>query len=413
MFPCNHWMKPEEANKLLDNLQNLLMKNPIIGTNYNDLKEKGEVLDRIIAITENRATVVIEYRVDDKYNTAFWMNRYPFLKQEEYTPGKKHRVVVSLSGDELSTVLPSRAWRDFRYMVKSFPDITEDPRYGCTSYEGNDGREHVYWKILDDIDETKKTSAIIGFNEKYRFKKLADTYYYDRNSAFTYSLMNCILPDMEHPVLLNPDPIRGIQKVNSDEIGYWWNPNQLCYMASEKVGNIIFKRLPRDSEIIKQLSHWGDYYYQKKAKYPSGTKEHAQAKDTLNITIGYMQRKNPFYRISTITYCNRLMMKAIRDCNGKAVYWNTDGLITDGPIDSFTLSPKLGDWKIERHGGFYMDGFTYQLEGDDPVQRGIPKGWYKRFQEINGRKFDLSKDTCPDERYNIYVFQGGRFKGVK
>lgn len=60
-----------------------------------------------------------------------------------------------------------------------------------------------------------------------------------------------------------------------------------------------------------------------------------------------------------------------------------------------------------------MDGFTYQLEGDDPVQRGIPKGWYKRFQEINGRKFDLSKDTCPDERYNIYVFQGGRFKGVK
>lgn len=412
MFPCNHWMKPEEANILLDTLQSKFFKVIVQGKNYLTLKEEGEVLDRVIAVTENRASVVIEYRIDDKLNSDFWEKRYPCLKQDEFTPGKKHRVTVSLSGDEPSTVIPSRAWRDFRFMVRNFPDISDDHKFGCTPYEGADGREHIYWKILDDVDETKKTSAIIGFNPKYRFRHIDDTYYYDRNSAFTYSLMNCILPDMKHPVLLDHDPVRGVKRCAPDEIGYWWNPDQLCYMASEKVGNIIFKRLPDDDIIRKELRHWGEYYYLKKKKYPSGTKEHKQAKDTLNITIGYMQRKNPFFRISTITYCNRLMMKAIRDCQGKAIYWNTDGLITDGPISCFKLSPDMGDWKIEKHGGFYMDGITYQLDGEDPVQRGIPKGWYKRFKEVNGRDFDLSKDAVPDERYNLYKYKDGKFTEV-
>lgn len=413
MFPCNHWLKPMEANVLLSNLEDKLGKKPVIGEKYADLKEKGEVLDSLVAITENRSTVVIEYRIDEKLKGKFWQDRFPFLKEQEYTPGKKHRLTVSLSGDEPTTVNPQRAWRDFKFMVPDFPDIDDNPLYGARRYYDADDRQHVCWDCLGDEDPTKKTSAIIGFNKNYRFRHLDDTYYYDRNSAFTYSLMNCVLPDMNQLVWMGKDPVTDIKRVGEDEIGYWWNTKELCYMASERVGNIIFKRLDRSSDIVRELKHWGEFYYEKKAKYPSGTKQHKQAKDTLNITIGYMQRKNPFYRISTITYCNRLMMQAIRDTKGRTIYWNTDGLVTDGAVDCFTLSPKLGDWKIERHGGFYMDGITYQMEGEDPVQRGIPKGWYKEFERRNGRKFDLEKDKLPDETYNIYRFENGKFEEVK
>lgn len=412
MFPCNHWLKPSEANELLDNLQFKLGKKIINGKKYSSLKEEGEWLDSIVAITENRSTVIIEYRIDDRLNSQFWKDRFSFLSREEYHPGKKHRVTVSLSGDDPVHVNPTRAWRDFKFMVPDFPDIDKIPEYGATEYYDHEGCQHIYWTCLDDIDPTKKTAALIGYNPKYRFKHIDDTYYYDRNSAFTYSLMKCELPDMKKRVWMSEDPVAGVKRCASDEIGYWWNPTSLCYMASERVGNIIFKKLPRDSKLIQELAHWGDYYYTKKNKYPSGTKQHKQAKDTLNITIGYMQRKNPFYRISAITYCNLMMMKAIRDCKGKAIYWNTDGIITEGAIDCFPLSTKLGDWKIEKHGGFYMDGITYQLEGDNPVQRGIPKGWYRRFEELNGRKFDLEKDKLPDESYNIVVFENNRFKEV-
>lgn len=413
MFPCNHWLKANEANLLLSHLEDELGKKPVYGEKYLDLKEKGEVLDSIVAITENRATVVIEYRIDDRLNTPFWKKRYPFLNDSAYSIGKKHRVVVSLSGDEPTTVNPTRAWRDFKFMVPHFPDIDKDGAYGATEYYDGDGRQHIWWKCLDDIDVTKKTSALIGFNPKYRFRHIDNTYYYDRNSAFTYSLMNCELPDMTKRVWMGEDPVKDVRTCESDEIGYWWNTSSLCYMASNKVGNIIFKKLPRSSEIVKELNHWGDYYYTKKAKYPNGTRQHKQAKDTLNITIGYMQRKNPFYRISAITYCNLLMMKAIRDCKGKAIYWNTDGIVTEGAIDCFPLSSKLGDFKIERQGGFYMDGITYQMEGEDPVQRGIPKGWYREFERRNGRKFDLEKDALPTEEYNIVTFEDGRFKELR
>ena len=223
-------------------------------------------------------------------------------------------------------------------------------------------------KKYTNIDEKKSKISASPFlykNEKYegtRNKAIG----YALNSAYSWAMIQ----DMPDTTKMQKAGI-----VKNDEIGF-------DLITGERIlpGNkapVIFKLM--ESPFKKFVAHW--YNIKKNPKTPE---EKKKAKNMLNFSVGYLQRKNPYLRAQIIGICNDYMRSLIDE---NTLYCNTDSLVSLVPRPDLELGNGLGQWKIEHQGQFAYRGFNYQWD-KDVSYRGIPKSWFKE-------DFDILVDELP------------------
>ena len=167
---------------------------------------------------------------------------------------------------------------------------------------------------------------------------------------------------------------------------------------------------------IDGLDKFFKEYYQKKRK-AKNSKERSYYKDILNMTIGYFQLVNPFLRASIIDRLNEEMYQRIEKYKDCIIYSNTDSIVSLKDLSNeLDIGEEIGQFKIEKENKkIYISNYNYQWEDSLPTYRGIPKAWFKTWENINGQKFKLSsqKITILTKLLNCYYFDFKSFQFYK
>lgn len=210
------------------------------------------------------------------------------------------------------------------------------------------------------------TSPFLWFNEKYN-RQESDAISYDMNSAYSYAMLG----DMPDTSEVKSVDIKcyNLGIVRKGEIGF------------DAYGNLVKEgcfALFRFKTIPSPFKKFVDYYYflKKNAKNKE-IKQHA--KDILNMSVGYLQRINPFIRATIVSRANNLI-KDLIDKN--TLYCNTDSIVSLKPRKDLTLGEGLGEWKVEHKGKFRYVDYNYQWDNTLPSYRGIPKAWFNESYNI-------------------------------
>lgn len=233
-------------------------------------------------------------------------------------------------------------------------------------------------------------SPLVNYNRNYQCVTLKDCYEYDLNSAYTSILLKGI-PDLEHPRF--PEHKYDLLTVGEGEVGFkYWGEMEMRHTGEK--ADIAFKIIPTPEKLVKFCEK---YYLKKKT---SVGLEKLTAKAMLNLPIGYTQRVNPFFRAYIVCSCNEVIKSLIdKDC----LFWNTDAIFTRKKREDLKVGTNIGEWKEVYCETIKYVGNTYQIGEDEPVYRGVCKAWFKNFEKVNGRKFDILKDHIT-QRMNKYEF---------
>lgn len=204
------------------------------------------------------------------------------------------------------------------------------------------------------------TSPFLYYNEKYNNGEHF-AYGYDMNSAYAYAMLGDI-----------PDT-RGIKTVNlfyynkgivaDDEIGF---DSSGELVPTGEYALFRFKRVP--SPFKPFVDHF--YTLKKNALTKAQRKE---AKDMLNLAVGYFQRTNPFIRATIVSRANNII-RSLMDEN--TIHCNTDSIVSLVERKDLPLGDGLGQWKIEHVGMFKYKEMVYQWGNDVPTYRGVTKKWF-------------------------------------
>lgn len=247
------------------------------------------------------------------------------------------------------------------------------------------GKENIHRIVNEEDLETGKnvkpfsTSPFIWWSEKYdRTEQQAIDY--DMNSAYAYAMLGD-MPDTKG--VSSVDIVcynSGI--VKEDELGFDVSGNLVdtgCFALYK------FKRMK------SPFKKFVEYYYTLKS---TATNKEARkhAKNILNMSVGFLQRVNPFLRATIVSRANKFI-QSLMDEN--TIYCNTDCIISLSPRNDLKLGDGVGEWKIENQGSFRYVGSNYQWNGEVPTYRGIPKKWFKK-------GFNILTDEIP---YNGNVYE--------
>lgn len=228
---------------------------------------------------------------------------------------------------------------------------------------------------------------ILGYNKTYEKQELKDCYEYDLNSAYSSVLSNKI-PDVNSPTYY---PEMG--KVKENEVGFLLD-DDLTMVRPGNWADVVFPLI----DAPDGLKLFCNKYFTIKQN-TSGTARNA-AKAMLNYPIGYYQRKNPFVRAYVVHSCNRVIKNLL---NADTLFYNTDAIFSKVRRPDLQLGRGIGQFKEIKCESIKYIGNVYQVNDDIPKYRGVPKAYFKRFEQLNGRKFDILKDTIT-ERKCLYSF---------
>lgn len=261
-----------------------------------------------------------------------------------------------------------------------------------------------YFKVhrLENYEKYGSAVQLLYRNPKFDGKRIK-AWSYDMNSAFAYMLIQP-MPDTEH--------IEHYTYIKPNQIGFYTSItddfDKPCLKCSFEVGKFCDWVCDLvESPFKKFVEVW--YDKKKKAK----TKEaKMKAKQVLNFAVGSLQNYNPLIRATVVGRCN-LLFESLIDEN--TIYSCCDSIVSCVPRDDLEarLGNSLGQFKIEHQNeyiAFKTGTFNYQWNYDLPSVRGTPKNWYKKFEIINHRKFDILKDTNPDIGFNEFVFNRDKLK---
>lgn len=253
----------------------------------------------------------------------------------------------------------------------------------------------IYTPIKDLLIKTPNgtyaasCAAEIGFrgDDDHKYS-LHDCYEYDLNSAFSAQLLNG-MPDLFKPDYsgrVKPGQvgflITAIDRVRIDEVG------ALC--------DIAFPRLNSTPEgLLRFINHWYDI------KKKSTGAEKAKAKARLNYSIGFAQRRNPFFRAFIIRKCNAYI-KSVMDSD--TILWNTDAIFSTKRRYDLPIGKEIGQFKEIAIKRLVYRGNTYQINDELPTWRGIPKAWFTAYEQRTGHPFDFATEDRPPDNANQYVF---------
>lgn len=250
----------------------------------------------------------------------------------------------------------------------------------------------------DQLDETGRftlsTSPVIDYNKENDGKEFINCYEYDLNSAYS-SIILAGIPDLWHPSEINIGKI----KVKKGEIGFIFD-EQLPIVEPGGIADIKFKMIPCPEELKNFVLK---YYNIKKT---STGREKQKAKEMLNLPIGYCQRYNPFFRSYIIHRCNERIEKIIDE---NTLFWNTDAIFSTKRRYDLEIGENIGQFKELKLKRVRYKGNNYQVNDEIPTYRGIPKLWFKKWEEENGRCYNILTDEIPSRR-NKYKFDMNTLK---
>lgn len=276
-----------------------------------------------------------------------------------------------LSLDQKNIIEPS-GLRCFSVLQKYFkiPKIIDKPE----------------WK--EYVNETRGTfgpsaSPIVGYNKKLDKREFKDCYEYDLNSAYA-SVMLGKIPDLDNP-------IRKFSIVKSGEVGFLLNRElELCHEG--EVADIRFPLI----DAPEGLKTFANKYYN--IKKNSTGQEKIDAKAMLNLSIGYCQRYNPFFRAYIVHMCNEKIRSLIDD---NTLFWNTDAIFSKVKRTDLDIGDNIGQFKEIHCNTLRYIGNNYQIDDELPTYRGVPKKWFIAAEKKTGKKYNLLTDPLPPKE-NIY-----------
>lgn len=229
-------------------------------------------------------------------------------------------------------------------------------------------------------------APILGFNPKYEGMIIEDCWEYDLNSAYS-SAMFTYMPDLYHPIW------RRNQFVKQGFVGFYLN-DHLTLVEAGNYADVTFPLIETPEKLREFCKKW----YNKKRSSTGNAK--LEAKAMLNLPIGYTQRFNPFLRSYIVHSCN---LEIIRLIDENSLFWNTDAIFSRVRRTDLEIGEEIGQFKEIHYKTIRYIGNIYQCDDDLPVYRGIPKTWFRRFEEENGRPFDILIDEPPQAK-NLYSF---------
>lgn len=289
-----------------------------------------------------------------------------------YYDGRPCTYIFNLNGEESFAASGLRCFTEFSKAFKI-------PK--ASTYE--------YKKLNSWLDEEKgsyicSASPIIGFNPRFENKEIEDVWEYDLNSAYSSTLMDK-MPDLYHP-LWGQD-----QYVKKGYVGFYLN-NHLTMVESGGYADVTFPLIDSPEALKEFCKKW----YEKKSHASGSDKLYAKA--MLNLPIGYTQRYNPFLRSFVVHSCNNRIIDLI---DQDSLLWNTDAIISKRRRTDLKIGDKIGEFKEIHFKKIRYIGNTYQLDDELPTWRGVPKAWFRRFEEMNGRPFNIFEDELPN-LLNLY-----------
>jgi hypothetical protein len=181
--------------------------------------------------------------------------------------------------------------------------------------------------------------------------------------------------------------------------------NKNAYVIGGSEYDVVFDLIDTPKGVKDYYIKWYNI-----KKNPKNEEEKIKAKAYLNLPIGYSQRYNPFLRAYVVNSCNRIINKLIQTIGkNNCLIWNTDAIITSKEIDSYIdIGDEIGQFKKIPCQTFRYIGNNYQIDDSIPKYRGIPKEWFKSFEKIEGRKFNMLLDEVP-ARCNKYIWDWSTF----
>ena len=284
----------------------------------------------------------------------------------KYYEGKATTYVFSLNDEEVGQAVGHKCFATFQKYYK-IPKLEDS--------EVSDA-----WLDKETGKFSCSAGPTIGYNPIYQKRDLFDCYEYDLNSAY-FSIILKQIPDLSHPE-------KTFRKVNKGEVGFVMT-DKLWLVEAGGNAEIIFPLIDTPDG-IKRFS---EKYYGIKKNAKKGSQKRKDAKDMLNLPIGYCQRWNPFFRAFVIHRCNKVIEDLIDD---DTLFWNTDAIYSSRKREDLELGDEIGQWKETNLKRLRYVGNTYQIDDDPPVYRGIPKNWFTNFQKVKGRPFNLIVDPVPN-----------------
>lgn len=271
-------------------------------------------------------------------------------------------------------------WRVFNRYAKA-QTIQNDVPKGLIPYDKEEGLYRV-----------GSAKALLYKNPKYAGKRVT-AYSYDLNSAYAMMLKKPI-PDIR--------TLKRNAKIGKNQIGFIERAEGELTISFE-----IGKRCHYVCDLMESpYQKFVDVWYDRK-RNAKNKREKSIAKDYLNFPVGFTQSqtRNPFLRACIVGRCN-LYIKSLMDEN--TIYSNTDCIVSTvrRPDLEENLGLDVGQWKLEHAGEEFAWADTtinYQWNLEVPAYRGIPKQWFKTFEIINGRPWDILSDTAPTFG-NLYKF---------
>ena len=217
-------------------------------------------------------------------------------------------------------------------------------------------------------------------NKKYVGKRVPNCIGYDMNSAFSYGMLQP-LPDTSRPL--------GPGVVESNMYAFDIDGTRM------RSGYSMHRFYLMDSPYKKFVETW-----YKRKKNPKNNQQKLDAKMVLNASIGALQHHNCFLRAAILNNFNEYMQYIIRKYKNFIVSSNIDSIVAIQRIPELDhrLSEEIGQFKIEHTGDFAIakNGMSTQWNYEIPAYgAGKPKLWFKNFEKINGRPFDILLDEPP------------------
>lgn len=289
-----------------------------------------------------------------------------------YLEGKACTYIFNLNNEE---TFASSGLRCFTEFSKAFK-LPKASTYGQ--------KELNNWYNEEKGNYVCSASPIIGFNPRYENTVIEDCWEYDLNSAYSSAMIDT-MPDLYHP-RWEMD-----QKVKPGYIGFYID-DRLTMVEPGLYADVTFPIIPTPEKLKEYIKKW----YNIKSTSSGIAKQEAKAH--LNLPIGYTQRYNPFLRSYIVHKCNSQIIELIDE---DSLFWNTDAIYSKKRRTDLEIGNKIGQFKEIHYKKVRYIGNVYQLDDELPVYRGIPKAWFKRFNEIYGRPFDILKDGIP-EAANLY-----------
>ena len=338
-------------------------------------------LNKILSLIKTYGLTAVTIGIGGTYKT---LNE--FLLSKKFT-GYDDYMTIQVKESKLEITTKHYEGKVTTYIF----DLNLDETFVMTGHRAYAIFNQHYFKVkeakdyhIDAIDRMFNTETgkyicsarpILGYNKSFNEKEIHNVYEYDINSAYANVLYHNI-PDINNPIYTG-----NMIKLKKNQVGFLFDDT--CTMVESGYADIAFNIIDSPSG----LKNFCEYYFNLK-KNSSGI-AHQEAKAMLNLPIGYMQRKNPFLRSYVVNKCNRYIKSFI---DFTTLYWNTDAIFTVTQLDDSLIGDEIGKFKEIRINKFRMKDQNYQIDDNDPVYRGVVKVYYKRFEQINNRKFNILKD---------------------